>query len=99
MRLTTSVWGARRSDLLRRLGPVVLVALMTGLVGWTWALVLPFGWGDDELQHLDTVLYLRQNLALPILTENPEAFFRYPDRAAWTYLALPTCHPPSQRAC
>ncbi len=58
-------------------------------LGIFWSLLLPFGWGDDERQHVDTIIHWTTSNDLPIITQDGDRFFRYPGEAAFTYLALP----------
>ena len=51
--------------------------------------MLPFQWGDDERQHVDTIIHWTLSNDLPVITHDGAHFFRYPGEAAFTYLAVP----------
>ena len=68
---------------------VVLLVALTLTINLAWALVIPYGWGDDEPAHAFSYEYLSRSIAIPIITEDPEAIFYSSGSALFSYLAYP----------
>ena len=68
---------------------VVLLAALTLTINLAWALILPFGWGDDEPTHVRTYQYFARSLELPIITQDRGDVFFHEGGAIFSYVAYP----------
>ena len=97
LKTNNSAAGVSTTSLGRRLShaigsrntPIILAITLAVTLGSFWALILPFEWGDDERQHVDTIIHWTISTDLPVITQDGARFFRYPREAAFTYLAAP----------